>query len=73
MRRLQQQMVKAILISSVVGCGFSPGAPGESLSGTGASGSTTGGGGVTGNGGSTGIGLTTGGGGDVGPGTGGTT
>ena len=31
MRRLQRQFVKALLISSVVGCGFSPGAPGESL------------------------------------------
>ena len=76
MRRLQRHFVKAILISSVVGCGFSPGAPGESLSGGAASsgngtGVGTGSGGVTGNG--TGIGLTSGGGGDVGMGTGGMT
>src|SRR5579863_6871462 len=73
MRSLQRQVVKAILISSVLGCGFNPGAPGESLpSGSAASSGTgtgTGAGGVTGNG--TGIGLTSGGGGDVGPGTGG--
>jgi len=73
MRKLQRQMVRALLISSVVGCGFNPGAPGESLpSGSGASsgnGTGNGAGGVTGNG--TGIGLTSGGGGDVGPGTGG--
>ncbi len=76
MRRLQRHFVKAILISSVVGCGFNPGAPGESLSGGAASsgngtGVGTGSGGTTGNG--TGIGLTSGGGGDVGPGTGGMT
>ncbi|HSY40636.1 MAG TPA: VWA domain-containing protein [Polyangia bacterium] len=73
MRKLQRQMVRALLISSVVGCGFNPGAPGESLpSGSAASsgnGTGNGAGGVTGNG--TGIGLTSGGGGDVGPGTGG--
>ena len=76
MRRLQRHFVKAILISSVVGCGFSPGAPGQSISGSAASsgngtGIGTGSGGVTGNG--TGIGLTSGGGGDVGTGTGGMT
>jgi hypothetical protein len=75
MRKLQRQMVRALLISSVVGCGFNPGAPGESLpSGSAASsgnGTGNGAGGVTGNG--TGIGLTSGGGGDVGPGTGGMT
>ncbi|HSY40955.1 MAG TPA: vWA domain-containing protein, partial [Polyangia bacterium] len=73
MRWLQRQVVKTVLISSVLGCGFNPGAPGESLpSGSAASSGTgtgTGAGGVTGNG--TGIGLTSGGGGDVGPGTGG--
>ncbi len=73
MRSLQRQVVKTILISSVLGCGFNPGAPGESLpSGSAASSGTgtgTGAGGVTGSG--TGIGLTSGGGGDVGPGTGG--
>jgi hypothetical protein len=73
MRSLQRQFVKTILISSVLGCGFNPGTPGESLpSGSAASSGTgtgTGAGGVTGNG--TGIGLTSGGGGDVGPGTGG--
>ena len=73
MRRLPQQLVKAILISSVVGCGFNPGAPGETLG----SGNGTGTGAGNGNGGSggsiSGIGLTSGGGGDVGPGTGGTT
>jgi len=74
MRRLQRQIVKAILISSVVGCGFNPGSPGETLSCGAASsgngtGTGTGAGGV--NGGGTGIGLTSGGGGDVGPGTGG--
>jgi hypothetical protein len=74
MRRLQQQMVKAVLISSVVGCGFSPGAPGESLTGAGgSSGITTGAGGVNGSGGGGGIGLSSGGGGDVGPGAGGMT
>jgi hypothetical protein len=75
MRKLQRQMVRALLISSVVGCGFNPGTPGESLpSGSAASsgnGTGNGAGGTTGNG--TGIGLTSGGGGDVGPGTGGTT
>ena len=74
MRKLQRQMVRAFLISSLVGCGFSPGMPGESLTGGAASsgngtGTGTGAGGVTGNG--TGIGLTSGGGGDVGTGTGG--
>jgi hypothetical protein len=73
MRWSQRQFVKTILISSVLGCGFNPGAPGESLpSGSAASSGTgtgTGAGGVTGSG--TGIGLTSGGGGDVGPGTGG--
>ena len=74
MRRLQWQVVKAILISSLVGCGFNPGAPGETLTGGAASSGTgtgTGAGGVTGNG--TGIGLTSGSGGDVGMGTGGMT
>jgi hypothetical protein len=75
MRKLQRQMVRALLISSVVGCGFNPGTPGESLpSGSAASsgnGTGNGAGGVTGNG--TGIGLTSGGGGDVGMGTGGMT
>jgi len=75
MRNLQRHMVKALLISSVVGCGFNPGTPGESsLTGGAASsgsgtGTGTGAGGV--NGGGTGIGLTSGGGGDVGVGTGG--
>jgi hypothetical protein len=72
MRRLPQQISKAILIASVVGCGFSPGAPGESLTGAGgSSGNTTGAGGVNGNGGSGGIGLSSGAGGDIGLGTGG--
>ena len=74
MRRLQGQIVRALLISSVVGCGFNPGTPGESLTGGAASsgnGTGSGGGGVTGAG--TGIGLSSGGGGDVGLGTGGTT
>ena len=74
MRRLHWQVLKAILISSVVGCGFNPGAPGETLTGGAASSGTgtgTGAGGVTGNG--TGIGLTSGSGGDVGMGTGGMT
>jgi len=74
MRRLQWQVTKAILISSLVGCGFNPGAPGETLTGGAASSGTgtgTGAGGVTGNG--TGIGLTSGSGGDVGMGTGGMT
>jgi hypothetical protein len=74
MRKLQRQMVRALLISSVVGCGFSPGMPGESLTGGAANsgngtGAGSGAGGVNGGGG--GIGLTSGGGGDVGPGTGG--
>jgi hypothetical protein len=76
MRRLQRQVVKAILISSLVGCGFNPGTPGETLSGGAASsGNGTGAGGLTGsgNGNGTGIGLTSGGGGDVGTGTGGMT
>ncbi len=76
MRRLQRQVVKAILISSVVGCGFSPGQPGESLTtgNGGTSGNTTGGGGVNGNSGEGGIGLSSGSsGGDIGFGTGGMT
>ena len=76
MRKLQRQMVRALLISSVVGCGFSPGMPGESLTGGAASsgngtGASSGGGGVNGSGG---VGLASGAGGDggdVGPGTGG--
>jgi hypothetical protein len=81
MRSLQHQVVKAILISSLVGCGFSPGMPGESLPGSAASsgsgtGTGTGGGGVTGSGGvglsgGGGVSATSGGGGDVGMGTGG--
>lgn len=76
MGKLQRQVVRAILISSLTGCGFSPGTPGESLTGGAASsGNGTGSGGVTGtgNGSGTGIGLTSGGGGDVGMGTGGMT
>jgi von Willebrand factor type A domain len=74
MRRLQRQVVKAILISSVVGCGFSPGTPGESLTSGGAASSGNSGGGTGGvSGTGTGIGLTSGAGGDVGFGTGGTT
>ena len=74
MRRLPQ-VVKALLISSLVGCGFSPGTPGaSSLTGAGgSSGNTSGAGGMTGAGGSGGIGLSSGAGGDVGPGTGGMT
>ena len=73
MRKLQRQLVRAILISSVAGCGFSPGMPGETLTGAGGSSgnTTTGAGGATGNGGGGGIGLSSGGGGDVGLGTGG--
>jgi hypothetical protein len=71
MRRLPQQVSKLILVASVVGCGFNPAAPGESLSGAGGSSvGTTGGGGVNGGGG---IGLSSGAGGDVGPGSGGMT
>ena len=74
MRRLQRHFLKAILISSVVGCGFSPGAPGESLTGGAASsGNGTGASGVIGGGGTGGFGLSSGAGGDVGIGTGGTT
>jgi hypothetical protein len=78
MRRLPQQVSKAILFASVVGCGFNPGAPGESLSGTGASSvGTTGAGGANGGGGTLGIGLTSGNGGggsgEFGTGTGGMT
>jgi hypothetical protein len=75
MRWLQGQVVKAVLISTCVGCGFNPGQPGETLgsstTGAGGSGTSTGSGngGVTGNG--TGVGLSSGGGGDVGFGTGG--
>ena len=59
MRRLPQQVSKAILIASLVGCGFNPGAPGESLSGAGGiSVGTTGAGGTNGGGGTLGIGLT---------------
>jgi hypothetical protein len=71
MRRLQWQVVKAILISSVAGCGFSPGMPGESVTGAGGS-ISTGAGGVTGEGGGGGIGLSSGAGGDVTMGSGGT-
>jgi hypothetical protein len=77
MRRLQSQLVKALLISSLAGCGFSPGMPGESLTGAGAgSGASSGAGAATGNGGAggSGVGLSSGSGdsgGDVGIGTGG--
>jgi hypothetical protein len=71
MRRLPQQVSKAFLIASVVGCGFNPGAPGESLTGAGGSSvGTTGAGGTIGGGG---IGLSSGAGGDIGPGSGGMT
>jgi hypothetical protein len=78
MRWLQGQVVKAILISTCVGCGFNPGQPGETLgstTGAGGSGASTGSGKGGVNGGGTGVGLTSGstggGGGDVGLGTGG--
>ena len=77
MRWLQGQVVKVILISTCVGCGFNPGQPGETLgssTGAGGSGTSTGSGNGGVNGGGTGIGLTSGnggGGGDVGLGTGG--
>jgi hypothetical protein len=72
MRRLRSQLVKALLLSSVAGCGFSPGMPGESLTGAGgSSGASSGAGGVTGNSGEGGVGLGSGAGGDVGFGTGG--
>src|SRR5580693_3039279 len=63
MRKLQRQLVRAILISSVAGCGFSPGMPGETLTGAGGSSgnTTTGAGGATGNGGGGDVGLGTGG------------
>ncbi|HLK90246.1 MAG TPA: vWA domain-containing protein [Polyangia bacterium] len=71
MRRLHGQLVKFVLISGLVGCGFSPGPAGSGLvptgSGTGVAanggGASNGGGGISGNG--TGIGLTSGGGGDI--------
>src|ERR1700729_2030491 len=75
MRWLHHRIVKAFLISSVVGCGFSPGMPGESLTGAGGSGTSSGSGGASS--GSGGVGLSSGsggsggGGGDVGIGTGG--
>jgi hypothetical protein len=73
MRRLPQQISKAFLIASVVGCGFNPGAPGESLTGAGGSSiGTTGAGGANGGGGTLGIGLSSGAGGDVGGSGGGT-
>ena len=78
MRWLQGQVVKAILISTCVGCGFSPGKPGEyariGATGAGGSGTSTGSGNGGVNSSGTGIGLTSstgGGGGDVGFGTGG--
>jgi len=77
MRWLHHRIVKAFLISSVVGCGFSPGMPGESLTGAGGSGASSGSGGVSGDGGGGGVGLSSasggsgGGGGDVVIGTGG--
>jgi len=74
MRRLPQQISKAFLIASVVGCGFNPGAPGATLSGAGGSSlATTGAGGTNGGGGTLGIGLSSGAGGDVGMGSGGQT
>jgi von Willebrand factor type A domain len=75
---LQGRVVKAVLISTCIGCGFSPGQPGEALtSSTGAGGSAnssgSGNGGVNGDGGGGGVGLSSGAGGDVGFGTGGQT
>jgi hypothetical protein len=71
MRRLHGHALKVLLISGLVGCGFSPGAADGIGSGAGSSGNSTssGGGGITGGGGSFGV---TGGGGDVTIGTGGT-
>jgi hypothetical protein len=64
MRRLHGQILKVLLISGLVGCGFSPGAA-DGISGGGSSGNSviSGGGGVNGGGGT--IGGLTGGGGDI--------
>src|SRR5580698_84707 len=75
MRRLHGQILKVLLTSALVGCGFTPGAAdGIASGGGGSSGNSTasGGGGVNGGGGVLGVGLT-GGGGDVGLGSGGMT
>ncbi len=71
MRRLSGQLVKFLLISGLVGCGFSPGPAGSGLVPTGSGsgvaanggGANSGWGGISGNG--TGIGLSSGGGGDI--------
>jgi hypothetical protein len=75
MRQLHGQILKVLLTSALVGCGFTPGAAdGVASGGGGSSGNSTasGGGGVNGGGGTLGVGLT-GGGGDVGFGSGGST
>src|SRR5580692_9954127 len=67
MRRLHGQILKVLLTSALVGCGFTPGAAdGIASGGGGSSGNSTasGGGGVNGGGGALGVGLT-GGGGDI--------
>jgi hypothetical protein len=67
MPRLHGQLAKFVLISGLVGCGFSPGPAGSGLVATGVGanggGANSGSGGISGNG--TGIGLTSGGGGDI--------
>jgi von Willebrand factor type A domain len=77
MRWFCGQMVSVVMISGLIGCGFTPGAADGTTGGAGGSGdssgtgASSGSGGVNGGGGSLGVGLT-GGGGDVGFGTGGT-